>query len=224
MVQIRANFLSQQIGASFWCNIGQIFLECTLVKTFLAQTYRYFTEVARSCSRHPKTCKAIKKLICQTFLRRLSSIYTKTNKNAVVKKKINIFHENGLWDSFVETIKNFYRLKSFLTILKYSVNEIMLLSLVIRQITLIFVTNVSVSCILLVQLWYGEIWIIVYLLLFWLLSEIYVNKQPTPASHGCLFVLWFKITNTSLISLDIRNYLQQKHENFTKIHQFLSNL
>ena len=30
MVQLRTNFCSQQINASFWCNIGQNFLECTV--------------------------------------------------------------------------------------------------------------------------------------------------------------------------------------------------
>ena len=29
MVQHRTNFCSQQINASFWCNIGQKFLECS---------------------------------------------------------------------------------------------------------------------------------------------------------------------------------------------------
>ena len=29
MVQFRTNFCSQQISASFWCNIGQKFLECS---------------------------------------------------------------------------------------------------------------------------------------------------------------------------------------------------
>ena len=29
MVKLRTNFCSQQISASFWCNIGQKFLECT---------------------------------------------------------------------------------------------------------------------------------------------------------------------------------------------------
>ena len=35
------------------------------------------------------------------------------------------------------------------------------------------------------------------------------NEQHTPASHGCL--LGFKITDISLISLNMRYYLLQKH-------------
>ena len=30
MVQLRTNFSSQQINASFWCNIEQNFLQCTV--------------------------------------------------------------------------------------------------------------------------------------------------------------------------------------------------
>ena len=34
MMQLRTNFRSQQIMASFWCNIGQNFLECSKIKKF----------------------------------------------------------------------------------------------------------------------------------------------------------------------------------------------
>ena len=43
MVQFRTNFCSQQISASFWCNVGQKFLECTAYgRNFLLVNFRIF--------------------------------------------------------------------------------------------------------------------------------------------------------------------------------------
>ena len=44
------------------------------------------------------------------------------------------------------------------------------------------------------------------------ISHYIFYKQSTPASHACL--LWFKMTDISLISLNMRNNLQQKHIKF----------
>ena len=42
MVQLRTSFCSQQISASFWCNIGQKFLECSWTKEWQFLRQKFF--------------------------------------------------------------------------------------------------------------------------------------------------------------------------------------